>query len=134
MQFGKTWVWLGMPEAQVLTALQRVCQTQQTGLGTYGLLPRKPDCFGFVVFKTGKLAYANRAATLAGQHPAEVMLETIVQFTDTYHAEACNLSTSLGKGHNEFHAFVRCGQHAIHIVDSPTEKSISEELGEVPED
>jgi hypothetical protein len=134
MQFGKTWLWLGMPEAQALTSLKRTCQVQQTGLGTYGLLPRKPDCFGFVVFKSSKLVFANRAATLGGQEPVEVILESIVQFTDTYHTETCKLFTSLGKGRDEFHAFVRCGQHAIHTIVAPTEKSISEELGEMPED
>ena len=134
IQFGKTWVWIGMPEAQALTTLKGICQVRQSGLGTYGVLPQNPDCFGFVIFKNSKLVYANRAATLAGENAVTAMLTNIVQFTDTYHTESCTLATSLGKGHQEFHAFVHCGQHTIHIIDSPTEKSVSEELGEIPED
>ena len=78
--------------------------------------------------------YANRAVSLSGHDPIKSLVGLIVQFTDTYGVSACTLDTALGKGPNEFHAFVRCGSHAIHIIDAPSEQSVSEALGEVPED
>lgn len=134
IEFNRSWISLGMPEAEVLSLLQKGCQITQTGLGTYGVLPRSQGCFGFVVFKGQKLAYANKATSLAGIDPVTSLVGLIVAFTDTYKTSTCTLDTSLGKGPNEFHAFIRCGNHSIHIIDSRSEKSVSEELGELPND
>lgn len=134
IEFKRNWITLGMPEEQALSILRKGCQITQTGVGTYAVLPRSRDCFGFVVFKGQKLAYANKATSLAGFDPVSSLVGLIVTFTDTYKTSTCTLDTSLGKGPNEFHAFIRCGSHSIHMIDSPSEKSVSEELGELPND